>query len=64
MRESLFLPMVTGRADGTGLGLPIAQSLINLNGGLIEWESRPGHTVFTILLPIEMDLDNRQEKPS
>jgi two-component system nitrogen regulation sensor histidine kinase GlnL len=64
MRESLFLPMVTGRADGTGLGLPIAQSLINLNGGLIEWESRPGHTVFTVLLPIEMDLDNRQEKPS
>jgi two-component system nitrogen regulation sensor histidine kinase GlnL len=63
MRESLFLPMVTGRADGTGLGLPIAQSLINLNGGLIEWESRPGHTVFTVLLPIEMEHDTCQEKP-
>lgn len=55
MRESLFLPMVTGRADGTGLGLPIAQSLINQNGGLIEWESRPGQTVFTVLLPIESE---------
>ena len=52
MRENLFLPMVTGRADGTGLGLPIAQSLVNANGGLIEWESRPGQTVFTVLLPI------------
>jgi two-component system, NtrC family, nitrogen regulation sensor histidine kinase GlnL len=52
MRESLFLPMVTGRADGTGLGLPIAQSMINANGGLIEWESQPGRTTFTILLPI------------
>ena len=62
MRESLFLPMVTGRADGTGLGLPIAQSLINLNDGLIEWESRPGLTVFTVLLPIEVDRDPGQEK--
>ena len=61
MRESLFLPMVTGRADGTGLGLPIAQSLINANGGLIEWESRPGQTVFTVLLPLDnamLDGDN------
>jgi two-component system nitrogen regulation sensor histidine kinase GlnL len=52
MKESIFLPMVTGRAEGTGLGLPMAQSLINLNGGLVECESRPGHTVFTVLLPI------------
>jgi two-component system nitrogen regulation sensor histidine kinase GlnL len=61
MRENLFLPMVTGRVDGTGLGLPIAQSLINANGGLIEWESRPGQTVFTVLLPIEVDRENSQE---
>jgi len=52
MSESLFLPMITGRKEGTGLGLPIAQSLINLNGGLIEWQSHPGKTQFTVLLPI------------
>ena len=52
MKESIFLPMVTGRAEGTGLGLPIAQSLINTNGGLIECESQPGNTVFTVLLPL------------
>lgn len=52
MSESLFLPMITGRKDGTGLGLPISQSLINLNGGLVEWQSRPGKTQFTVLLPI------------
>lgn len=52
MIENVFLPMVTGRADGTGLGLPIAQSLINLHGGLIECESQPGRTVFTVLLPL------------
>jgi two-component system nitrogen regulation sensor histidine kinase GlnL len=58
MRENLFLPMVTGRAEGTGLGLPIAQSLINANGGLIEWDSRPGQTIFTILIPIDVDREN------
>lgn len=61
MRENLFMPMVTGRADGTGLGLPIAQSLINANGGLIEWDSRPGQTVFTVLLPIDLERMNSQE---
>lgn len=55
MIENVFLPMVTGRADGTGLGLPIAQSLINLHGGLIECESQPGRTVFTVLLPLSQD---------
>lgn len=53
MMETIFYPMVTGHAEGTGLGLSIAQSLINLHGGIIECESRPGHTEFTILLPLE-----------
>ncbi len=61
VRESLFLPLVTGRADGTGLGLPMAQSLINANGGLIEWESRPGRTTFTVLIPIDVDRENKQD---
>ena len=52
--EQIFFPMVTGRADGTGLGLSIAQSLINQHGGLIEVNSRPGRTVFTIYLPLEL----------
>jgi two-component system nitrogen regulation sensor histidine kinase GlnL len=45
--------MVTGRAEGTGLGLSIAQSVINRHGGLIECESEPGATNFTIYLPME-----------
>jgi two-component system nitrogen regulation sensor histidine kinase GlnL len=53
IRERIFFPMVTGRAAGTGLGLPIAQSLIQLHNGLIECRSRPGSTSFDILLPIE-----------
>lgn len=53
MLETIFYPMVTGRAEGTGLGLSIAQSLVNVHGGLIECASRPGETRFTILLPLE-----------
>lgn len=51
LRDTLFYPLVTGRADGTGLGLAVAQDLVNRHDGLIEFESRPGSTVFTILLP-------------
>jgi two-component system, NtrC family, nitrogen regulation sensor histidine kinase GlnL len=50
--ERIFYPMITSRAEGTGLGLSIAQSLINQHNGLIECESVPGNTVFSIILPI------------
>jgi two-component system nitrogen regulation sensor histidine kinase GlnL len=52
IKDKIFYPMVTSRAEGTGLGLSIAQRLIHQHGGLIECESQPGHTVFSILLPI------------
>ena len=53
LMENLFYPMITGRPDGTGLGLSIAQSLIRQHGGLIECTSRPGQTLFSLLLPLE-----------
>ncbi len=53
IRERIFFPLVTDRAAGSGLGLPIAQSLIQLHDGLIECHSRPGATSFDILLPID-----------
>ncbi len=52
IRETLFYPLVTGRQDGTGLGLAVAQDLVIRHGGLIEFASQPGCTQFTILLPI------------
>jgi len=51
--DRIFLPMVSGYRGGTGLGLPIAQELINQHGGLIECESRPGKTQFFVYLPLE-----------
>jgi two-component system nitrogen regulation sensor histidine kinase GlnL len=52
IRGSLFYPLVTGRANGTGLGLAVAQEIVTRNGGLIEFESEPGRTVFSLLLPL------------
>lgn len=53
MLHAIFAPMVTGRADGTGLGLSIAQAIVSRHGGLLECESAPGRTQFTIHLPME-----------
>jgi len=50
--DSIFYPMVTGRAEGTGLGLSIAQSLIQLHGGTLEYERVKNRTIFRILLPL------------
>jgi two-component system nitrogen regulation sensor histidine kinase GlnL len=58
LRELIFYPMVTARSDGTGLGLSIAQSLVNQHGGLIECQSKPGNTTFSILLPIGAGADS------
>jgi two-component system, NtrC family, nitrogen regulation sensor histidine kinase GlnL len=51
--KTLFLPLVTGRANGSGLGLAVAQDLATRHGGIIEFTSQPGHTVFSLLLPLE-----------
>jgi two-component system nitrogen regulation sensor histidine kinase GlnL len=53
IRDRLFYPMVTSGTGGLGLGLSIAQSLINQHQGLIECNSKPGETVFTVYLPVE-----------
>ncbi len=53
LRETLFAPMVSGRANGTGLGLSIAQSIVQRHGGLLSFSSRPGETCFSLFLPME-----------
>lgn len=53
IQERVFHPLVTGRASGTGLGLNLAQDFVQQHGGVVEFESEPGHTEFRILLPME-----------
>jgi two-component system nitrogen regulation sensor histidine kinase GlnL len=51
--DRIFYPLVSGSETGTGLGLTLAQTFITQHHGMIECESTPGNTRFTILLPIE-----------
>ncbi|NBW01078.1 MAG: PAS domain-containing sensor histidine kinase, partial [Betaproteobacteria bacterium] len=53
LRERVFYPLVSGRPQGHGLGLTLAQSYVHQHGGLIDVESRPGRTDFLIRIPIE-----------
>ncbi|MHB1373534.1 MAG: nitrogen regulation protein NR(II) [Thauera sp.] len=52
IRDRIFYPLVSGRDGGSGLGLSLAQSFIEQHQGMIEVDSRPGYTCFSILLPI------------
>jgi len=52
IQERIFNPLVSGREGGTGLGLSLAQTLVQYHQGVIEFESRPGRTTFRILLPL------------
>jgi len=52
IQERIFNPLVSGREGGTGLGLSLAQTYVQYHQGVIEFESRPGRTIFRILLPL------------
>ena len=52
LAERVFLPLVSGRAEGSGLGLALAQQVAREHRGSLAYRSRPGHTVFTLLLPM------------
>ena len=52
IRDKIFYPLVSGRENGSGLGLTIAQSFIQQHGGTIEVTSRPGRTCFSLMLPL------------
>jgi two-component system, NtrC family, nitrogen regulation sensor histidine kinase GlnL len=53
MLERMYFPMISGRPEGTGLGLAITQTIIGQHGGIIECQSRPGRTCFSIFLPVQ-----------
>lgn len=57
LMETMFYPMISGRPDGSGLGLPITHSIISQHKGLIECDSEPGNTRFSVTLPIDVEIE-------
>lgn len=51
---TLYQPLVSGRSDGSGLGLALAQEIAREHGGELRHTSRPGATSFILLLPLEL----------
>lgn len=50
--ETIFYPLISGRAEGTGLGLSLSQNILKNHNGLIECDSQKGKTTFTLSIPI------------
>ncbi|MEM7096611.1 MAG: nitrogen regulation protein NR(II) [Pseudomonadota bacterium] len=53
LEDRIFFPMISGRPDGTGLGLVLTQNIIAQHGGSIQLQTRPGYTCFSVYLPFE-----------
>jgi len=57
LRNLLFLPLVTGKRNGTGLGLALSQQIAAAHGGLLTYEpvaeERGTGSCFSFYLPLE-----------
>lgn len=53
VRDKIFQPFITHKPAGQGLGLALVSKVIAAHRGVIEVQSRPGETIFSILLPIQ-----------
>ena len=56
----LFDPFVTTKNGGSGLGLALVAKLVGDHGGVIEFETEPGKTVFKVMLPVSQERVTRK----
>lgn len=62
IKGDVFDPFVSGRENGTGLGLALVSKIISDHGGWISVDSTPGRTVFKISLPLAEAPKKRRSK--
>ena len=58
MKEILFDPLITGRPEGSGLGLSITQEIVQRHNGVVQLEDYHGKTCFSIYLPYPYEGDD------
>jgi len=51
LASRLFEPFVSSKSDGRGLGLSLVAKVVGDHGGVVEFDSEPGATVFRLMLP-------------
>jgi len=64
LRSLLFLPLVTGRRDGSGLGLALSQQIASAHGGLLTFQALERGSRFTLLLPIANGSRHPEQEPA
>jgi signal transduction histidine kinase len=65
VEKRLFDPFFSTKETGTGLGLPLAASIVEKHGGLIQYQTRPGHgTTFGVVLRREVNDTAKSAKHS
>jgi two-component system nitrogen regulation sensor histidine kinase GlnL len=57
LASRLFEPFVSSKSDGRGLGLSLVAKVVGDHGGVVEFDSEPGMTVFRLMLPAADDRD-------
>lgn len=58
--ETIFYPLISGRAQGSGLGLSLSQNILKNHNGLIECDSENGRTCFTLFLPVSGEFEEEK----
>ena len=56
LRDRVWEPFVTSKPNGQGLGLSLVAKTVAAHGGIVELDSRPGRTRFSLLLPAAPEL--------
>ena len=56
LQDHLFEAFVTSKPKGSGLGLALVAKMIDDHGGVIEFDSQPGKTIFRVILPMSTEV--------
>ena len=52
IKDQIFFPMISGKENGSGIGLSISQDIVRIHGGAISFDRKDDQTIFSILIPI------------